>query len=76
MIVLVAPNLTATAIQKDKLFVPAIDDGETVWSFGTFYSGRANAVQHAEQIISNLRKSVQTTVKMWSVDNSGPSREN
>lgn len=77
MKVLLAGNLTATAVEKDKKFVPAIDDGEHLWSFSsTIYSGRQNAVSHAQQVIDNLQKAAQNLVKAWKLEDNGPSREN
>lgn len=69
MKVFLAGNLTATAVAKDKLFQPAIDDGERLHIFsGHLYSGRANAVDHAQKTIDGLQQTVQRIVKTWSME--------
>lgn len=76
MKVFLAGNLTATAVAKDKLFQPAIDDGEHVYIFSAhLYSGRGNAVDHAQKTIDGLQRTVQQIVKTWSME-VGPSGKN
>lgn len=77
MKVFLAGNLTATAVSKDKLFQPAIDDGEKLHVFSAhLYSGRDNAVVHAQKTIDGLQLTLQQIVKTWSMEIAGPSGKN
>lgn len=66
MKVLLQENLQATAVEIDKKFYPAIDDGEKVYYFNAYvYSGHENAVEHARNTIKSLQKDVDNRLANW-----------
>ena len=68
MKVLLAGNLVATAVEKDKKFQPAIDDGEAIHVFTAYnYSGELNAVAHAQKTIDGLQETLNKTTSNWYV---------
>ena len=59
-------NLTATSVEKDKMFYPAIDDGEKIYFFNSYIHGsRESAVALATGLIENLQCSLDNTVQNW-----------
>lgn len=59
-------GLTALAVERDGKFQPAIDDGEAVFVFDAYnYSGKANAVSHAQKTIDGIQSSVNAIVANW-----------